>query len=375
MERNELKKSTVTRDLFVVSDPHGHAHTLFDALAEAGFDRNDPRHLLVVCGDCFDRGGENRALYRYLRATPNKILLRGNHEPLLENALTRGFLRDVDRRNGLDRTVLSLFGRDSLDYRGRIYADPNEAADVLRFTSEMYDYFETEHYRFVHGWVPLAIDELGIASPHADWRGATREEWNHAAWIEWQQAYAARDSLLPRDKVLVCGHRTSAYGAKFDPSRKSNDFSIFRGDGLIAIDAQTVTSGRVNVLVLRDEEVRLPVTHGMRLQREPFATLKRGEKCVEPRLYDEKRRSIAPRDLIRFTSAETNDSLSAEVLGLHVYPDFTALCDDFNPAELGFPTLTRDQIPSRLSQFYSTDQLLSHRALAIRLKLRSEKED
>lgn len=362
-EKATVTRERTTRDIFAVSDIHAHAGRLFEALEAAGFDRNDPHHLLVVCGDYFDRGGESRAVYRYLRATPNKILLRGNHEIMLENALTRGFLRDVDVRNGLDRTILSLFGSDSLDYNGRIYADPDEVADVLRFAAGTYDYFETAHHCFVHGWLPLAIDEQGVASPHADWRVATRDEWRRAAWIEWQHAYAA-EGLLPRDRVLVCGHRTAAYGAKFDPSRRTNDFSIFRGEGLIAIDAQTVTSGRVNVLVLRDEPLESPVLHEMHLRREPFEAIRRGEKCVEMRLWDEKRRLLRPRDRIRFTCDETAESISTEVLGLHVYPDFDALTYDFDPAELGFPSLTRDEICAYLSQIYPPDRT---RTLAIRV--------
>jgi len=363
----EVQNSNSTRDLFVVADVHGHAGALFEALEAAGFDRNNPRHLLICCGDCFDRGGESRAIYRYLRSTPNKILLRGNHEPLLENALTRGFLRDVDVRNGLDRTILSLFGRNSLDFQNRIYTDPDEAADILRFTSDMYDYFETARYRFVHGWVPLAIDELGVASPHANWQIATRDEWRRAAWIEWQQVYVA-ESLLPRDKILVCGHRTAAYGARFDATRRTNDFSTFYGNGMIAIDAQTVTSGFVNVLVLRDEEVRVPVLHEMRLRREPFEAIKDGVKSVEMRLYDEKRRAIQPFDQIRFTCEESSESLTREVCGIHVYPDFDALTAEFDPSELGFPSLTRDRICNYLAQFYTPDQIRTHGALAIRLR-------
>ena len=66
MERNELKKSTVTRDLFVVSDPHGHAHALFDALAEAGF---DPQ---------FGARPIKRAIQRYLLNDLSKQLIAGS---------------------------------------------------------------------------------------------------------------------------------------------------------------------------------------------------------------------------------------------------------------------------------------------------------
>ena len=47
------------KKLFVVSDIHGHYTELKAALDRAGFDRNDPAHLLICCGDYFDRGSEN----------------------------------------------------------------------------------------------------------------------------------------------------------------------------------------------------------------------------------------------------------------------------------------------------------------------------
>lgn len=365
----EPQRATERRDLFVISDVHGHAGQLFAALDEAGFDRNDPRHLLVCCGDYFDRGRESRAVYRYLRATPNKILLRGNHEYLLEEALARKIMRPIDARNGMERTLASLFGRDCLDLNtGRIYADPEDAADILRFTADMYDYFESAHHRFVHGWVPLAIDGEGVASPHARWQTATRSEWRRASWTEWQQLYSA-EGLRPCDRTLVCGHRTAAYGACFDPSRRDNDFSTFHGNGVIALDAQTVSSGRVNVLVLRDEEIDLPITHEMRLRREPFEAIRSGEKRVEMRVYDEKRRALRPRDRIRFTCEESGEVLTAEVLGIHVYPDFAALAEDFETAELGFPMLTREQITHLMATFYPDARVRSYGAAAIRLKV------
>ena len=43
-----------TKNIFAVSDIHGHATLLKEALTQAGFDRKNPDHLLVCCGDYFD---------------------------------------------------------------------------------------------------------------------------------------------------------------------------------------------------------------------------------------------------------------------------------------------------------------------------------
>ena len=52
--------------IFAVSDVHGFYNEMIDALDKAGFDRNNPNHLLVSCGDNFDRGPDAVKVYEYL---------------------------------------------------------------------------------------------------------------------------------------------------------------------------------------------------------------------------------------------------------------------------------------------------------------------
>ena len=68
--------------LFCVSDIHSSYTPLKNALDKANFNENDPNHLLIVCGDVFDRGHETLEVYEYLKNIKNKILIKGNHEYL-----------------------------------------------------------------------------------------------------------------------------------------------------------------------------------------------------------------------------------------------------------------------------------------------------
>ena len=61
MEREKQKLK-----IFAVSDIHGCATALETALNEVGFDPKNPCHLLIVLGDLFDRGTENRRVLEYL---------------------------------------------------------------------------------------------------------------------------------------------------------------------------------------------------------------------------------------------------------------------------------------------------------------------
>ena len=242
--------------LFVVSDIHGHYTLLKKALYDAGFDEKNEEHLFVCCGDLFDRGIENRKVYDFVRHLPRKVLICGNHDRRLAQILTTKQANVYDLYNGTDKTLEEFFGVDSIGGNGEIHLPKYEkmAGRLCRFIGEMADFYETEHYVFVHGWIPIEI-EGKTPLILKNWRKADEEAWYHARFLEWQQLYGTPAMLT--GKTIVCGHRPTRLGHMFDPSREPDDSTIFYGDGMIAIDAGTVRSGRVNVLVL-DEEMNLP---------------------------------------------------------------------------------------------------------------------
>ncbi|MBO4767621.1 MAG: ASCH domain-containing protein [Lachnospiraceae bacterium] len=67
------------------------------------------------------------------------------------------------------------------------------------------------------------------------------------------------------------------------------------------------------------------MTHQMQLQPEPFDMIKSGEKTIELRLYDEKRRKIRIGDEIVFTNTENGETLTVRVLDLAVFDSFEDL--------------------------------------------------
>jgi serine/threonine protein phosphatase 1 len=242
----------VKKKLFVVSDIHGHYTLLRKALAEAGFDEENPEHIFLCCGDLFDRGTENRQVYDYIRNLKHKILVRGNHDERLAEVLTQEQTEPRDMRNGMENTLTDFFGRYAVDEFGRVrLSGKMELAHRLRrFVEDMLDYFETEHYVFVHGWLPLVPGD-NLSRIREDWRTAGDSAWHYARFLEWQLMYGT-PSRLP-DKTIVCGHRATRYAHFFDPDRDQNDAGIFYGRGVTAIDGCTVLTGKVNILVLEEE--------------------------------------------------------------------------------------------------------------------------
>lgn len=233
--------------LFVVSDIHGHDTLLKEALDRAGFQKHNPDHLLVCCGDYFDRGDENVEVLRFFEGLPRKVLLRGNHEDLLLKLLQTGKLLPHHYINGTVNTLRNIFGKyavdpvnDTIDFSGRTRIVDR----FCEFIEETVDYYETERYVFVHGWLPE------FARTPEERRRAGHEAWEKARWVKWTQQYRGERPLA--DKTLVCGHMPTFFAGALDPGREKGSADIFYGNGLIAIDAGTADTKQVNVLVLED---------------------------------------------------------------------------------------------------------------------------
>ena len=118
----------------------------------------------------------------------------------------------------------------------------------------MLDYYELGEYVFTHGWLPLTWVN-GKPRIHPSWKNASEDEWREARLLEWQQTYSA--GLLLSGRTVVCGHRPASLGSMFDSEREPDCSLPFFADGMIALDAGTVRSGRVNVLVIEERASRL----------------------------------------------------------------------------------------------------------------------
>ena len=240
----------MSRKLFAVSDVHGHFTALSEALARAGFDRDNEDHIFVSCGDLFDRGSENVQVYNFVRSLERKILMRGNHEDMLREVLACGKLTVDAKSNHTDITLIEMFGVDAVredDSLSPVYKE--KYAELIEFIDSMLNYYEEGKYIFTHGWLPTVFEGYRPTVDPA-WRDADAKTWEKSHWSQWQQFYRA--GALVDGKIIVCGHRPARLGYWYDDSRYSDDDSPFFGNGVIAIDTYTVKSGRVEVLVLDD---------------------------------------------------------------------------------------------------------------------------
>lgn len=113
------------------------------------------------------------------------------------------------------------------------------------------------------------------------------------------------------------------------------------------------------------------MTHYMHLNPSPFGKIRAGQKTIELRLWDEKRRLIAPGDVIEFTStADRRQTLAVRVVALHPFPDFAALYAALPLEKCGYTAEeARLANPSDMESYYSIEAQRANGVVGIEFEL------
>lgn len=108
--------------------------------------------------------------------------------------------------------------------------------------------------------------------------------------------------------------------------------------------------------------------HQMKLNNEPFESIKNGTKTIEMRLYDEKRSLIKENDTIEFTNRETNEILNVVVIKLHKYKNFSELYKHFDKVKLGYKQ-SETANPNDMNKYYSNEEQEKYGVVGIEIKI------
>lgn len=285
---------------FVTSDIHGFYNEFIDALDRSGFNIDNPDHILIICGDIFDRGNQPLQIYTFLRSLPKerRILVRGNHEFLLQDLVQRGYPESHDEHNGTIDTLYQLKGyKNYHDFYSQRFFDivkqdvkfdtPEYEAinekwvdkekkvfnnkvikQILKWinSDEWVNYYELNNYIFVHSFIPLKsehINDSSVKSYDPNWRQANSTDWQKAMWgCPWKNFKTGYfNEEIKNGKILVCGHwHTSDFYNNLEyekePERWLNvytDNPIYLSNNLIALDACTVATRSINILVINED--------------------------------------------------------------------------------------------------------------------------
>ena len=114
--------------------------------------------------------------------------------------------------------------------------------------------------------------------------------------------------------------------------------------------------------------------HIMKLNPSPFEMIRKGEKTIELRLYDEKRRKILAGDTITFVNSEDeNDTLIVKVADLFVFDSFKTLYESLPLLECGY---TKADIASAshrdMEAYYSKEEGVTKKYASIKATGKSD---
>jgi hypothetical protein len=252
---------------FVMSDIHSFYDEMIKALKLKHFDDANPDHILVVCGDLFDRGPDTNKVFDFVAKLAEEdrlIYVYGNHEELLFDCVDEilnhtGGVSSHHISNGTFDTIIQFTGMNKYDIYGRIF----DRKEFIRKIYPLLDFIidntcdvaEIDDHVFVHGWIPC--DPVsGKVSENWDTKDA---DWNAARWYNGMSAWS-KGAKLP-GKTIVCGHWHASWGhshlhldRKEFPQKNREDwqksFEIFKDEGIVAVDACTAYSGFCNCYVI-----------------------------------------------------------------------------------------------------------------------------
>ena len=237
---------------FVSGDIHGFYDEWQSALKEKGFDINNPNHKIILCGDLFDCGHQPKEIIDFVLKHKDKvILIRGNHEDLMEQMIERNSSDYGDLCNGTAQTIVDLYPDWQIsEFDLKKIANLTKLQEVLDMCI---DYYETKHYIFVHGWIPI-VENCYLYD--SEWRTARKECWEKARWSNPVEMF--RYEIYEPNKTIVCGHwHCSALWHEQNPDQyeefgdKAN-FEPFITKNMIALDTCTAYTKKVNVVVIDD---------------------------------------------------------------------------------------------------------------------------
>lgn len=246
------------KQYFCCSDVHGYFREFKDALRQAGFDICNPEHIVLLCGDAFDRGSDAKRLLDFLvslHQCGRLVYVKGNHEYLMEHCLQclkeKVPIPNAHWHNKTLNTISQLTRFDELDLALGVvdYTKISRRLSKYRkLVSKCVNYYELGDYIFVHGWIPhiRTYEQLAMC-----------QDWEQCSWYNGMQEWDNGWRL--DNKTIICGHWHTSFGnynyhhkgsGEFE---KDADFSPFIDDGIIALDGCTAFSKIVNVIKISED--------------------------------------------------------------------------------------------------------------------------
>lgn len=214
----------------------------------------------------------------------------------------------------------------------------------------------------------------GMVGKEAKAAGSKKRLWKLTGNLYWKGKRYKRNSEAFDElrynayKALLCNETFRA--ALDSVNGRELKHSIGKNKKRTTILTEEEFIGFLNLLTTYCEKERANAVIEMRLADEPFGKIVSGEKTVEIRLYDEKRRVIVVGDTIVFHKGDSREpKLTAIVVGLHRFDSFIELFQSDLYAKTGCCYLTPDEAANSMYAYYSKEQEEEYGVLGIEIKL------
>lgn len=244
----------MSKQYFIFSDVHGEYNGLIKALENKGFEYDNPEHILLSLGDNFDRGSQNYSVAKFLIKywkLDRFIGIMGNHDEFYDDFIKNNSDFNIIY-NGFGQTLRNWSGiSDISDYEIRterikiLKAIDDRLPELNDFIDSFVDKVELGKYVFTHAGYSKDVSFID------------RKLWYLNNWSKTPEFIKY---FNPKDKIYVFGH----YGAKllnetfFPNEQKEIDDIFISEDGhFIGIDATSILTKKVNVLVYDEEKGEL----------------------------------------------------------------------------------------------------------------------
>lgn len=114
--------------------------------------------------------------------------------------------------------------------------------------------------------------------------------------------------------------------------------------------------------------------HLMNLKPTPFELIKCGNKTIELRLYDEKRKLIKVGDTIKFVNTDdVSENIVVEVLDLYVFDSFDELYKELPLLECGYTEADIDTAtPKHMEKYYSKEKQQNYGVVGVKIRMKND---
>lgn len=241
------------RRVYVISDLHGYYDLFMKLLDKISFNEYD---LLYILGDVCDRGPDSLKILFYIQEHDNIILLKGNHEYMMQEALYYGvYYDDFDYpsrafnlwlANGGDTTMENIrcyLQKDKIRYEDYRVIRSAFLKNLYEYLNNLPEYLQIEvnnqTYILVHAGVDVKIP-------------LEKQDINTLLWIR-EDFYFQRGDLT---KIYIFGHTPTAL------LNRDHSFNIWLDEihhNKIGIDGGLAcgTVGQLNCLCLNDGQITI----------------------------------------------------------------------------------------------------------------------